>query len=285
MLQARMRDMLLQTPNGDITDTYSLALYYEPGFDPLFPLEFEFPRCDRFSLRIRKRSNAAGTTFSNIDSVNMSVTVKDPTNGRSVPYTLTDDDATHIILTITNALTLNNPVVRTRIMDVYVKDSTDNDFLFFRILVDDQDKVFHYIPVAVNDIHDRNSVTAQGRDVSIKIKASSDYYILFSPYAYLKESTFSDSDFSYPLNTIFYKRQDSYNNEDYSFSISSYSHAFMRDVVSVMNIPSYHKAGVLLVDNRIYKDIIEGGESSFVQIAVVGEISGISDMFKVNFTG
>jgi len=106
---------------------------------------------------------------------------------------------------------------------------------------------------------------------------------LFSPNAYIKETTLDAADFSYPLNTIFYKRQDSYNNEDYSLSISSYSHTFMRDVVSVMNVPSYNKVGVMLVDNKIYKDMTEGGVNPYVYVDVVGEISGVSDSFRINF--
>jgi len=282
MLQASMRDMLLLQDDGDITNTFSLS-YYEPGFNLLSPLEFEFPRCDRLSLSIRKRADDTETLFNSIPYDTFEVTVIDPTNGETIPHTLENDTETTLVLTITNAITLNNPTVRVRVIDVYVKDNA-NDFIKFRVLVDDQDKSFHYIFVDTNDISGRNSVTVQGRDIYVTVKASSDHYVLFSPYAYLKESTISDYDLSYPLNTVFYTRQDTYNNEDYFFSISSYSHAFIGDVVSVMNVPLYHKAGVLLVDNRIYKDIIEAGINPYVEIAVVGELSGISDVFKINFT-
>lgn len=282
MLQASMGGILLKLSGGDITDTFS-DMYYEPGFNIMSPLEFEFPICDSLSLKLKKRADETGSSFSNIASANMNVTVVDPTNGRAVPYTLVNETSNRLVLTITNALTLNNPVVRVRVVDVYVKDTTDNDFITFRILIDDQDKYFHYIFISSNHIMDRNSISAQGRDIYVTVNALSDYYLLFSPYAYLKETVSSDSDFSYPFNTIFYKRQDSYNNEDYSFSISSYSHTCVNDAVSIMNVPSYSKVGVLLVDNKLYKDIIEIRVNPYVEISVIGELSGISDTFKINF--
>lgn len=282
MLQASARYYLLLTPSGDVEATFSDE-YHEPGFDIMYPLEFDYPKCDQFSVRIQKRADATGDTFSTIDSVDFSVIVKDPTTDQTVPYTLVDIGNRSLLLTITNSLTLIDPTVRVRIMDVYLKDTTDDDFIIFRILVNDDSKYFNYIFVDVNNMSDRSSVTAQGRDVYVRVAASGNYYMLISPYAYLKEKTLAESDFSYPLNTIFYKRQDSYSNEDYSFSISAYSHAFMKDVVSVMNVPSYGKAGVLLVDNRIYKDMIENGVNPYVKISVNGELSGNADIFKVNF--
>jgi hypothetical protein len=287
MLQARMRDMLLITSGGNITDTYG-ENYYEPGFNIMSPLEFEFPRCDRLSLGIRKRADAEGISFSDIAATNMTTTVIDPTNGQNIPYTLTDDTSTHddtihLILNICNSLTLNNTVVRVRVMDVCIKDTTDDDFLVCRISVDDQDKYFNYIFVDLTNMADRSTFTASGRDICITVNSSSNYYLLFSPYAYLTETISSDANFAYPLNTIFYKRQNTYNNEDYTFSISSYSHTFMNSVVSVMNVPSYGKAGVLLVDNKLYKDMISNGVNPYIDISVIGELSGISDIFRVNF--
>ncbi len=139
MLQAQMRNMLLLSSDGNITETFS-GLYYEPGFNIMSPLDFEFPVSDRISIRLRKRDDETGLSFGNISYGDMSVTVSDPTNGQSVPYTIENDGATILLLTITNALTLNNPAVRVRVIDAYVKDTTDNDFISFRILVNDQDK-------------------------------------------------------------------------------------------------------------------------------------------------
>ena len=282
MLQVEMVESVLLVSGNQVTTT-SDGGWYEPGFNIMTPLELEFPVSDQVVLSIRKRADATGTTFSNISTSTVTATVVDPTNGQSVPNTMVDTDATHITLTITNALVMVDPVVRVRAMDVHVKDSTDDDFLTFRVLVDDQNRVLHYIFVESNNMNQRVSNSAQGRNIYLSVTSGSDNYLLFSPYAFIKESSLGEADFSYPLNTIFYKRQDSYNNEDYSFSIASYSHTFMRNVVSVMNIPSYNKVGVLLVDNKIYRDMTENGVNPYVYINVVGEISGISDSFKINF--
>ncbi len=282
MLQVEMVESTLIVSGEQVT-TSSDEGWYEPGFNIMTPLELEFPVSDQIVLSIRKRANAAGTTFSGISTNTVSATVVDPTNGQDVPYTLVVADATHITLTVTNALVMVDPVVRVRVMDIHIKDSTDDDFLTFRVLVNDLNKSLHYILVESNDMNQRVSNSAQGRSIYLSIKGSSDHYLLFSPYAFIKEDRLDEADFSYPLNTIFYKRQDSYNDEDYSFSIVSYSHTFMRDVVSVMNVPSYHKAGVLLIDNRIYKDITENRTNPYVYIGVDGELSGISDTFRINF--
>jgi len=282
MLQVEMIESILIVSDNQVT-TSADGEWYEPGFNIMTPLEIEFPVSDQLVLRIRKRADSTGTTFSNISTNTVSATVTDPTNGRAVPFSVANLDSTHITLTITNSLVMADPVVRIRTMDILIKDSSDDDFLTFRVLVDDQNKPLHYIFVESSDMNQRISSSIQGRSIYLSVKAGSDHYLLFSPYASLKETTLDKANFSYPLNTIFYKRQDSYNNEDYSFSISAYSDTFMKDVVSVMNLPSYNKAGVLLVDRKIYKDITENSVNPYVEINVNGELSGISDTFRINF--
>lgn len=285
MLQVKLKDFLLRTPSGDITDKFSVS-YREPGFTQMFPLELEFPKSDQVGIYIRKRADDTGDNLSAISKSTMTITVLDPTNGQIVPYTTSDYATNYIELDIVNALNLSstNAIVRVRVMDVNITDSTDDDFITFRVLVDDDDRLLNYILVDTNNMVERNSVGSKGGDIYVSTKSGSDNYLLFSPYATIKETTSDKADFSYPLNTIFYKRQESYNNEDYSYSISLYSHAFARDTVSVMNVPGYHKAGVLLIDNKIYTDIVENGVNPYIDIAVVGELSGYSDTFRIHFT-
>jgi hypothetical protein len=282
MLQVEMVESILIVSGTQVT-TSADGEWYEPGFNIMTPLELEFPVSDQLVLSIRKRADATGTTFSNISTQTISATVTDPTNGQAVPSSLATEDSTHITLTVINSLVVVDPVMRVRVMDVLIRDASDQDFLTFRILVDDQNKPLHYIFVESNDMNQRASISVQGRSIYLSVKAGSDHYLLFSPYASLKETTLDKANFSYPLNTIFYKRQDSYNDEDFSFSISAYSDEFMRDVVSLMNVPSYDKAGVLLVDRKIYKDITENGVNPYVYISVNGQLSNISDSFRINF--
>ncbi|MHA1470755.1 MAG: hypothetical protein ACTSSP_09375, partial [Candidatus Asgardarchaeia archaeon] len=269
--------------------------YYEPGFNIMFPLEITSPKADRFYILIRKRLDEAETQWEDIQVTDFSISVTDASNGEDVEYSLItnsvyggwNDDpsgSVPLVLDVINSIDLSNPTVRVRAIDCYIRDTTDNDFIKFRVLVNDEDKYFHYIPVKVTDITNRSTYTSVGRDVYVRIESSSDYYVLFSPYAYLAEAAESQSDFSYPLNSIFYKRQTTFNDENYSFSISSYSHSFIQEVISVMNVPNFHKAGVILIDNIRYKYLISGGENAYVDIAISGQLSGISDTFRVNFT-
>ena len=283
MLQVSVSNSLLVHPEGENTVSLS-GSYYEPGYNIMSPLELEFPKSDRVGLNFRKRADGSGTVFSNILKSTMTVTAIDPTNGEAVPYVIETLGSRYLRLYITNALDLVNPVVRVRVIDVTISDSTDDDFISFRILVDDDNKSFYYIPVETYDMNGRNSVSIPGRDVSIVVSAGSDQHILFSPYASLRETTSAKANFSYPLNTIFYKRQEGYNNEDYSYSVLEYSHSFLGDAISVMSVPSYKKVGVILVDARLYNDIVDRGVKPYVDISVNGNLSGISDTFRVNFT-
>lgn len=284
MFQVRLLSYLLRTPNGDIDETISGASYREPGFTQMSPLELEFPKSDQVAVKLRKRDGVGG--YSNISKATMEFTVVDPTNGQSIPYIAADNGSARIDLTVTNALNLllTNAAVRVRVIDVNVRDTDDDDFITFRIIIDDDDRLLNYIFVDTNSMVERNASSSQGDDIYVSTKSGSDNYLLFSPYASIKETTSAKADFSYPLSTIFYKRQESYNNEDYSYSISLYSDTSMRSVVSLMNIPGYHKAGVLLIDNKMYTDILERGVNPYIDIAVVGELSGYSDTFRINFT-
>jgi len=285
VLQVKLKDFLLRTPDGDSTDTFG-GNYREPGFTEMSPVELEFPKSDQVGVYIRKRADAGGVNLSAINKATMTITVVDPTNGSSIPYTTADFETNYIALDIVNAINLlsTNATVRVRVMDVNIKYSDDDDFITFRILVDDDDRLLNYIIVDSNNMVERNSIGTQGEEIYITTKSGSDNYLLFSPYVTIKETTSDKADFSYPLNTIFYKRQESYNNEDYSYSISLYSNAFVQDAVSVMNVPGYHKAGVLIVDNKLYTDITENGVNPYIDIAVVGELSGYSDTFRIHFT-
>lgn len=268
--------------------------YYEPGFNLLYPLELQIDKCDRFYILIRKRADQSGTTFESLSSSDLSSQVKDVTNGMDVTAYITDNDiytgwddnpsnVSPVVLEIVNSMNLYNAYTRIRTIDCYVKDVTDNSFIKFRVLVDDNNKFFYYLSVQTNDISNRVSSTATGRQGYVRLNGKGDFYLLFSPYAYLIETTENYGNFSYPLNTIFYKRQNTYNNEDYTFSFSSGSHDFVSKCISVMNVPGYNKVGVVLIDNMLYTYIMDEGENAYANISIQGNLSDINDTFKVNF--
>ena len=50
-----------------------------------------------------------------------------------------------------------------------------------------------------------------------------------------------------------------------------------------MNLPSYGKVGIILVDRVLYNNLALEGRSAFAEILVTGELSGRVDTFRVNF--
>lgn len=302
MLQVAFGGYYLKESN--LTEFVENPVYYEPGFNIMSPIEMEVTKADRFYILLRKRGDNKGLAFNVININDLTVITKDVTNGEDVPnYVKINDLYTPwnnltsfssspsaieillpIVLTIDNSLDINDPVVRVRVIDCSIRDRSDNTFIIFRVILNDEDKSFNYIPIELNDIANRNTYTASDREAKIKIHSASDYYILISPYAYLRETTKEKSDFSYPLDTIFYRRQNTFNNEDFSFSISSYSDSFLEDLISVNNIPSYSKVGIVTIDNLLYKYLNEQVSTANIDVSINGRLSGISDTFKIYFS-
>jgi hypothetical protein len=286
VLQISSYQAILFLSGGEENVTEVSSMFFEPGFNYMSPIEMDFPRCDRCTFFIRKRANDVGTTFDSISYSDMSVDISDPTNTQPIPFTISNYSSEYLLLSITNSLDQNNTSTRVRVIDINIKDTTDNDFIIARAIVnDDEDttRYFNYITVISNDMSSRYSSSIKGRKAYITLKSSSDLHVLFSLYAALKETTSNKASFSYPLNTIYYHREETYNDEEFTFSISSYSHSFVQNVVSVMNVPSYRRAGVILVDRKMYTDALSNGVNPYVDIAVNGDLSGISDTFRVNF--
>jgi hypothetical protein len=295
MLQVAFAGKNLVNGGNTLVDN---PIYYEPGFNLMSPLEIESSKADYIYLLVRKRSDGTGSIFEEILTDNLTFTAKDATNGEPLitqielnnlntswdpPHPLVDPEDL-ILLTIENQLDPSDPSLRVRIMDCYIKDTSDNTFLSFRVTVNSDNEIyFYYIPVERSNISDRNTFSAASREAFVKMSGASDFYILFSPYAWLKEDTKDKADFSYPENSIYYRRQKTYNEEDFTYSLVAYNYSFVPDLISVMNVPGYRKAGIILVDNLLYRNLIEQQSSAYADISIVGELSGIVDTFKVNF--
>jgi hypothetical protein len=167
-------------------------------------------------------------------------------------------------------------------MDCYIKDTTDNDFILFRIYVSDANKYFSYLPIFTNSMLSRYAYSALGRQSLIKMGSSSDVYMLISPYAYFQETTNTNKyDFSYPLETIYYKRQNTYNDEDFDFTLGATSDEFVEDNLSIMNVPNYEKVGVVHIDRYMYTELVEKEDTAYFYVNIVGRLSGISDSFQI----
>jgi len=274
--------------------------YKEPSFLALSePLVFSStPECDQLFVLVRKRADLTSSTFTSINPSDLSIVVTDATNGQIVPASLVANTSgssyyhsgwnntgsrtfTPVIGVITNSLNYSNPVTRVRALDVMIKEVGDTAFIRFRILILDSDKLFHFINIDVDNIAGRSTFSAASRQAVIRIGGASDTYMIFSPYAYLRETTKDNSDFSYPIDSIYYQRQKTFNDEGFIFSIEYKNHSWLLDNISLINVPHYDKAAILLVDKHIYSDFAQSVTSAFITIKVYGKISEQIDYFKV----
>jgi len=294
MFQAALGGYLLTSVGTFYDDS---PVYNEPGYTIMSPLEIEVPKCDTFYILIRKREDLSGTQFENLSVSNLTATVKDTTNGIDISARLTENNIHElwnpdpsgflpIVLRIDNNLNTDVIGARVRIIDCYVSDNTDNNFISFRVTISDDSNLFHYMPLYTDNLENRHLNTAMGTQAYFRIRDHTDGYILFSPYAYLAEVEKDDMNvsFSYPLESIYYKRQETYNNEEFYFEISSYSHSFVSEGVSLINIPGFQKAAVLHVDSYLYTKLAELGSNVFVNISIEGILSGITDTFRIYLT-
>ncbi len=270
-------------------------IYREPGFTSLSPLELEIPECDEIYILIRKREDSSNEFVSLLPS-DLIMTVQDVTTGQMIPSRIEINNLnagwekdpsslSPLVGIITNSIDLNNPVERVRSLDCLIKDKEDNTFISFRITVLDSNKLFHYVVVDINNLAGRNKATFASRTASVKVNKNKDFHILLSPFAELQEVEEKKADFSYPLNSIFYSRQVSYDNEDFDFSIDSYNPSSIINNVSLINVPGYSKAAVLLIDRNLFNNMLLTDDNYYVNVKADGVISGISELFTIYFSG
>jgi hypothetical protein len=283
--------------------------YQEPGFIKIEPLIMSLPEADRIYILIRQRADVTGSTFSELGIADLTPTITDSTNNESVP-TITDStnnesvpaiidivsydnfgiddpyDST-LLLIITNCFSISSPTNRVRSMDCFIKH-TNGDFIRFRVNVGDSGKLFHYLIIDNNDFANRGTSTMSGLEAVVKVGGSTDIYMLVSPYAYLKESTNGQGDFSYPIDSVYYTRQSTFNDEDFEFSIdrdqcfvdNASLNSFLSNI-QIINVPSYSKTGVLLIDKYIYNYLTSLRTEAYITIKVIGKVSGLIDYFKI----
>jgi hypothetical protein len=269
--------------------------FYEPGYNVMFPLELSVPKSDSIYIIVRKRDSNGSGFDANFIPQTLTATAKDATNAETlsaVTYASTRDEwnddpsyATPVVVEIQNQLSVAPPsTLRVRVIDVELKDTTDNSFLNFRIIVEEDptDLHFNYIPIHRTTYSDRNTFTAAVRDIYMSLKSGSDAYLLVSPYAWLTESTKESFDFSYPQDSNYYKRENTFNSEDFTFSLNSTSHTFVGDYITITNVPGYRKVCLILIDNAIFNNIAALQRSINFTVSLVGELSGIEDTFTVN---
>jgi hypothetical protein len=270
-------------------------VFYEPGYNIMFPLEISVPPADQVYMLIRERLGE--DTFRVLSVNDFTITTKDATTGESIPSLLGiaksynsswDPDGTvanpeQLVAIITDSISADNPIDRVRVLDVVVNDIVNDYFINFRLTIDDENKLFYYIPVNLNNIRNRDKFSSVGRVGVVPLQSSSDTYLLISPFSTIYESVKEDSDFSYPIGTIFYKRQKGYNEEDFTFKMGEVSHSFVSDSISLMNIPNYDKAALLVIDRYLYTNLSQTSEVVSMSIVATGVLSGIESTFTMKF--
>jgi len=277
--------------------------YYAPGYNESYPIDIEVPflngsyGADQIYILIGKMGTEELETI--IDIGNIEIDIKDSTTGELIDFKLVennhynseyyyenwdDENFSPLILVINNNKSLIDPNYRHRLLDCFVKNKEDNSFIKFSITIQDQNKTFHYISVDKANIRKRNIFSAQGKEGIININNLNDTYVLISPFAFINEvKKGSDFDFSYPLNSFFYRIQQIGSKEGFKFIVNNYSHLFILDNITLMNVPGYRPVGLLLIDKYLHTKAVKIKEPCYIDVKVIGDISKIEELFRINF--
>ncbi len=281
---------------GDSSQTFldNTPVYYEPGFNIFSPLEFNVATCDQMYFILRERTDPTEDNFRTVLSNNFILEVTDVTTGEYVPSIILDYstwsssfpvegiDYPALIIVIRNSIDPENPQ-RVRTLKVVTKNGENNNSIELYVMVQDQKQTHYYLTVDVDKFEERRKSSMGGIEGAINVNNVSDTYLLFSPVTYFKEVDKNYSNFSYPSGSVFYQRQTTYNDENFSFEIEGYSHTFVLDNIKFFSVPNYQKAAVLLVDKHMYTDLVTVSDRVYVDISATGILSDIYNSFRVYF--
>jgi len=292
--------MALQAAFGGVRVAATDALinsitYYEPGFNLMSPLEFSVEEADSVYILVRKRDNS-NNGFETIVASDLTVTAVDATNNEPIFVQVisnTKNDAwdgdpssySPVVVDIRNQIGQNGAHLRIRVIDCKIIDNNDDSFINFRIVVDEEaTKLYYsYIPVNRKFLADRNTFSIYGRQAYITLNNGSDAHVLIAPYVSIRETTKELADFSYPFDSFYYKIDDAFNKENFSFTISAFSHTWVEQSASLLSLSGVGNIAVLLIDSYFYKKLQGQSQNVSLTISTVGELSGIEDSFVVNF--
>lgn len=291
MIQAAIGGYEVFGTSGFTSFTDAPNSYYEPGFSIMFPLEFSLSKADVVYVLLRKRTDETADTFYNIDINSLSVSVKDSSNGRSISYNVLDNNINAnwntglfdaIVLKIQLAINgdaSESSSARVRSVDCYVKDSS-RDFISFRIAISDDTQPFAFLHLHESKISERpkTSNLATGTIIQLSEKGS---YVLLSPLATFRETGSTNSDFSFPTNSIYYKRQNILNNETYDFTINSLSHTGMEDGIGIFPVPGYHRVAVLRLDAYLKTIVADLDGVLYIDVKATSRDTDSEDIFRL----
>lgn len=264
----------------DISAFYDDIIYYEPGYNRMSPIEFQSDKADKIFFLLKKRSDNTGNSFETINAENFSIKITDATNGENLEGNIYGSGSEELYISISSNKDMFNYSNRIKVIECSIKENVTNNLITFRTYVDDDKKIIGYYQIAEDKVANRKTNSYLTKNVYLNLDSFSNYYVLLSPFRKLIETDEGKEDFSYPLDTIFYKRTKSYNEEEYDFEISKYSHNFLEDVISLMSVPNCRKAAVILIDKYIFNNLDKYSDV-YINLKTTGKISNLETIFKV----
>jgi len=291
MIQAAIGGYEVFGTSGFTSFTDAPNSYYEPGFSIMFPLEFSLSKSDIVYVLLRKRTDETESTFDAMDIDSLSISIKDSSNGRSISHSVLDNNINTnwntsefdaIVIKIQLAVGGDESeasTARVRAVDCFVKD-TSKKFISFRIKISDDSQPFAFLHLNESKISQRpkTSSLATGTILQLSEKGS---YVLLSPLATFRETTPDNSNFSYPPDSIYYKKQNILNNETYNFTISGFSHTEIEDGISITPVPGYHGVGVLKLDAHLKTIVASLDGILYIDINATSRETGSEDNFRL----
>jgi hypothetical protein len=295
MLQVALGGYSLFQPFEVIYDTS--PMFYEPGYNIMSALEIVSPKADQVSILVRDRSLLTPDNFSDVvdmDFEDYSFSCVDTVSEEGVDYffrynedtsaysrqTSWTEADTGFIIEISNSPVVDDANTRIRSMDCLLTNNITNDFIRFRVVVEDESKLFYYLAQDQKALRDREPSSLGLRQTNVDISLGGDTHIIISPFASFVETSKDLSDFSYPLNTIYYSRQDLYNNEDFLFAVRC-SDPIIASYFSIFPLERYHKVGILIIPKNISDYVITLDRFPYVDVSVYGIISEMEDTMRI----
>jgi hypothetical protein len=269
--------------------------YYEPGYNIMFPVEFASPKADYIYLLFRRRisTDEYGSDIFEADQVpgNYEVSVKDATTSNNIEYTLSpngdrevwndaDSQTEPLILEIKLYDDIENIQYRPRVLDITYTDIRTNGFLKFRINISDANQAFAYIQVNHDKISDRYSESIFENQAVVPLSDRGNYLILM-PFTSFSESTKENSNFSYPIDAIYYSTEKTINAERKVYTMGTSSHSIVANHVEISSVPQYPFGGLVRIDGNLRTALGSVGESVYFEVNATSEISGNIDVFRV----
>ena len=275
--------------DSGFTETLTLSDYYEPGFNIMFPLEFQVSSTiDTIYIVLQKRTNTLGTAFASITPAEFTTNVEDATTGSEISHTLAvnsvkaswDSIGTPLVLTISNVDSTSDPTCRVRSMNVSINEIAGDGALYFKVSLIDETQSFAYMTFKNKDNRSIEQVAKFGSRVALGVSPQGNY-LLLTPSKKFAISTKLEGDFSYPKGSVYYNLEKGFNDESYDWSIGSVSDSDLSDVVSVRPISDKPSVGVVNIESFASNVDPDVDGLIYFDVKALGRSSGAEDIFRV----